>query len=100
MHALREALKIYDSRVWWGERQGNGLEQFGEDLSEVLVHLDSTLLREGNRAEAVKVEDQLVHSYKALSEVQQAAEVKKRRDVLLTRTNSASPTNGVERGGG
>ncbi|KAG8939999.1 hypothetical protein FRC04_005684 [Tulasnella sp. 424] len=58
--ALREAIKIYDSGVWWGESQGNGLEQFGDDLAEALVDLDLTLLRKGDRVEALKAEDQLM----------------------------------------
>ncbi|KAG8958018.1 hypothetical protein FRC05_009437, partial [Tulasnella sp. 425] len=96
--ALREAIKIYDSRVWWGESQGNGLDQFGGDLAEALVDLDLTLLRKGDRVEALKVEDQLMHLYKVLGEVEQAADVKKRRDALLT--SPVSPTNGIEGGGG
>ncbi|KAG8929155.1 hypothetical protein FRC01_004766 [Tulasnella sp. 417] len=95
--ALREAIKIYDSRVWWGDSsQGSGLEQFGGDLADALVDLDLTLLRKGDRVEALKAEDQLMHLYKTLGEEEQAAEVKKRRDALLTMSSTARPANVLE----
>ncbi|KAG8896608.1 hypothetical protein FRC00_005690 [Tulasnella sp. 408] len=98
--ALREAIKIYDSRVWWGgSGQGSGLEQFGGDLVDALIDLDLTFLRKGDRVEALKAEDQLMHLYKTLGEEEQAAEVKRRRDALLTNSNAAWPACAREGGG-
>ncbi|KAG9045901.1 hypothetical protein FS837_005459 [Tulasnella sp. UAMH 9824] len=97
--ALREAIKIYDSRVWWGgSGQGSGLEQFGGDLVDALIDLDLTLLRKGDRVEALKAEDQLMHLYKTLGEEEQAAEVKRRRDALLTNSSTAWPASAREEG--
>lgn len=57
-------------------------EQFGGDLADALVVLDLTLLIKGDRVKVLNVEDQLMQPYKALGEGKQAAEAKKRRDIM------------------
>lgn len=59
-----------------------------------------TLWRTGDGVEALKVEDWLMHLYKAVGGSDQAAAVEKGRDALPMVTSPASSSNAIEGGGG